>query len=300
METVIELKKLTKDFGNHKGVFDVNLDVKKGEIFGYLGPNGAGKSTTIRQIMGFIKPDEGKCTILNKDCFERANIIQNQVGYLAGEIAFINDMSAKEYINFIADMKKIKDRKRIDELVKMFELETKVKIKKMSKGMKQKVGIVTAFMGSPEVLILDEPTSGLDPLMQNKFVELLLEEKKKGTTIFISSHMLEEIEKTCDRTAIIRNGKIIDILDMDELRKMNKKNYILTVNSKKEAERLKQEKNLNIQKIEDNKISILVEKDLPKVLKILSNYEILDLQKQSQSLEELFLHFYGLSRVDKI
>lgn len=293
METVIELKKLTKDFGNHKGVFDVNLDVKKGEIFGYLGPNGAGKSTTIRQIMGFIKPDEGKCTILNKDCFERANIIQNQVGYLAGEIAFINDMSAKEYINFIADMKKIKDRKRIDELVKMFELETNVKIKKMSKGMKQKVGIVTAFMGSPEVLILDEPTSGLDPLMQNKFVELLLEEKKKGTTIFISSHMLEEIEKTCDRTAIIRNGKIIDILDMDELRKMNKKNYILTVNSKKEAERLKQEKNLNIQKIEDNKIFILVEKDLPKVLKILSNYEILDLQKQSQSLEELFLHFYG-------
>lgn len=293
METVIELEKLTKDFGNHKGVFDVNLDVKKGEIFGYLGPNGAGKSTTIRQMMGFIKPDEGKCTILNKDCFERANIIQNQVGYLAGEIAFINDMSAKEYINFIADMKKIKDRKRIDELVKMFELETNVKIKKMSKGMKQKVGIVTAFMGSPEVLILDEPTSGLDPLMQNKFVELLLEEKKKGTTIFISSHMLEEIEKTCDRTAIIRNGKIIDILDMDELRKMNKKNYILTVNSKKEAERLKQEKNLNIQKIEDNKISILVEKDLPKVLKILSNYEILDLQKQSQSLEELFLHFYG-------
>lgn len=293
METVIELKKLTKDFGNHKGVFDVNLNVKKGEIFGYLGPNGAGKSTTIRQMMGFIKPDEGKCTILNNDCFERANIIQNQVGYLAGEIAFINDMSAKEYINFIADMKKIKDRKRIDELVKMFELETNVKIKKMSKGMKQKVGIVTAFMGSPEVLILDEPTSGLDPLMQNKFVELLLEEKKKGTTIFISSHMLEEIEKTCDRTAIIRNGKIIDILDMDELRKMNKKNYILTVNSKKEAERLKQEKNLNIQKIEDNKISILVEKDLPKVLKILSNYEILDLQKQSQSLEELFLHFYG-------
>lgn len=233
METIIELKKLTKNFGNQKGVFNVNLDIKKGEIFGYLGPNGAGKSTTIRQMMGFIKPDEGKCTILNQDCFKKAHIIQNQVGYLAGEIAFINDMSAKDYINFIADMKKIKDRNRIDELLKIFELETNVKIKKMSKGMKQKVGIVTAFMGSPEVLILDEPTSGLDPLMQNKFVELLLEEKKKGTTIFISSHMLEEIEKTCDRTAIIRNGKIIDILDMDELRKMKKKIYIVTVNSKR-------------------------------------------------------------------
>ena len=154
METIIELKKLTKNFGNQKGVFNVNLDIKKGEIFGYLGPNGAGKSTTIRQMMGFIKPDEGKCTILNQDCFKKAHIIQNQVGYLAGEIAFINDMSAKDYINFIADMKKIKDRNRIDELLKIFELETNVKIKKMSKGMKQKVGIVTAFMGSPEVLIL--------------------------------------------------------------------------------------------------------------------------------------------------
>ena len=293
METIIELKKLTKNFGNQKGVFNVNLDIKKGEIFGYLGPNGAGKSTTIRQMMGFIKPDEGKCTILNQDCFKKAHIIQNQVGYLAGEIAFINDMSAKDYINFIADMKKIKDRNRIDELLKIFELETNVKIKKMSKGMKQKVGIVTAFMGSPEVLILDEPTSGLDPLMQNKFVELLLDEKKKGTTIFISSHMLEEIEKTCDRTAIIRNGKIIDILDMDELRKMKKKIYIVTVNSKREAEKLSQEKSLNIQKIEDSKISILVENDLPKILKILSNYEIIDLKTQNQSLEELFLHFYG-------
>ena len=114
METIIELKKLTKNFGNQKGVFNVNLDIKKGEIFGYLGPNGAGKSTTIRQMMGFIKPDEGKCTILNQDCFKKAHIIQNQVGYLAGEIAFINDMSAKDYINFIADMKKIKDRNRIE------------------------------------------------------------------------------------------------------------------------------------------------------------------------------------------
>lgn len=293
METVIELKEVTKDFGNQNGVFDINLEVRKGEIFGYLGPNGAGKSTTIRQIMGFIKADKGTCTILNKNCFEDANSIQNKVGYLAGEIAFINDMRAKEYINFIADMKKIKDRKRMNELIEMFELETNVKIKKMSKGMKQKVGIVIAFMGNPEVLILDEPTSGLDPLMQNKFVELLLEEKKKGTTIFMSSHMLEEIEKTCDRTAIIRDGKIIDIFDMDELRKMKKKLYIITFNSGKEIEKIKQEESLNIQKIEENKISILVENDLSKILKILSKYEIIDLQIQSQSLEELFLHFYG-------
>lgn len=293
MEDIIKLNNVTKRFENKSGVFDINLEVKKGEIFGYLGPNGAGKSTTIRQIMGFVKPDHGKCTLLGKDCFQDANLIQDKIGYLAGEISFINDMKTKDYINFIADMKQIKNRERIDELTKKFELDTNVKIKKLSKGMKQKVGIIIAFMGNPEVLILDEPTSGLDPLMQNKFVELLLEEKKKGTTIFMSSHMLEEIEKTCDRTAIIKDGRIVDILDMNELRQMKKKIYVVTLNNEREAKKLTNAKGLNIQKIESNKVSILVEKDLSKTLKILSDYKILDLQMENQSLEELFLHFYG-------
>lgn len=292
MENVIELKKVTKDFGNKNGVFDIDLQIRKGEIFGYLGPNGAGKSTTIRQIMGFIKPNSGTCTVMGKDCFKQASEIQENVGYLAGEISFINDMTAKEYIKFIADMKKINDRKRINELIKIFELETNIKIKKMSKGMKQKVGIVTAFMGSPELLVLDEPTSGLDPLMQNRFVELLLGEKKKGTTIFMSSHMLEEIEKTCDRTAIIKDGRIVDVLDMDKLKEMKKKIYTVTLKTEQDVERIKQE-DLNIQGVDENKVSFLVEGEISKTLKILSNYSIIDMQIQNQSLEDLFLHFYG-------
>lgn len=293
MKTVIELKNLTKDFGNQKGVFDVNLSIKKGEIFGYLGPNGAGKSTTIRQLLGFIKADEGSCTIFGKDCFSDASIIQEKVGYLAGEIAFINDMKAKDYLKFMLEMKNIKDETRMNELIEKFELDVNVKIKKMSKGMKQKVGIVVAFMGNPEVLILDEPTSGLDPLMQNKFVELLLEEKKKGTTIFMSSHMMEEIEKTCDRTAIIRNGRIVDVVDMNKLRQMRKKGFIVTLSDTLEVEKISQEKNLNIQKIEGTNVFILVEKELSKTLKTLSKYNILNLQDQSQSIEEQFLQFYG-------
>lgn len=252
-----------------------------------------GKSTTIRQMMGFIKPDKGICKILGKNCFEKANYIQNDVGYLASELAFIEDMKAIDYINFMADMKKIEDKTRIEELIQIFELELNIKIKKMSKGMKQKVGIINAFMTKPKILILDEPTSGLDPLMQNKFINLLLEEKKKGTTIFISSHMLEEIEKTCDRTAIIRNGKIVDIVDMTQLGEIKRKNYRITLKDEKEAQNLAKEKGLTIQKVEENKVLVLVEDSLSKMLKILSNYEVFDLQKQEQSLEDLFLHYYG-------
>ena len=195
MDPVIEIIHVTKDFGGEKGVFDINFSVPKGEVFGYLGPNGAGKSTTIRQMMGFIRPQKGACRILGKDCFRNAAEVQNHVGYLAGELSFIDDMTGMEYIDFIAQMKGIKDQTSSRELIDRFEFDPKVKIRKMSKGMKQKTGLVVAFMGNPEVLILDEPTSGLDPLMQNRFIELILEEKKKGATIFMSSHLLEEVEK---------------------------------------------------------------------------------------------------------
>lgn len=165
---VIDIQGITKDYGRNKGVFDVSFSVNKGEVLGFLGPNGAGKTTTIRQLMGFIKPDKGTVTIQGKDCFSKSNIIQKSLGYLPGEIAFMDDMSGIEFIKFIANMKKMKDFSRAEELMKFFELDAGGRIQKMSKGMKQKIGIVCAFMQDPDILILDEPTSGLDPLMQNK------------------------------------------------------------------------------------------------------------------------------------
>ena len=239
---IIKVNNLTKDYGNKKGIFNVSISVKKGEVFGFLGPNGAGKTTTIRNLMGFIKPDSGTCSILNMDCFKEAEKIKEKLGYLAGEIAFFDDLTGIQLLNFLADMKGIKDKSRMNELIERFELDPKGKVKKMYKGMKQKIGIVSAFMSNPEVLILDEPTSGLDPLMQNRFVDLILEEKKKGKTILMSSHIFEEIEKTCDRTAIIREGKIVAVEDMDSLSKKKSKIYVVSLSDKNEVEKIKKDK----------------------------------------------------------
>ena len=225
---VIEIKQLTKDYGNKKGVFDLDLSVKKGEVFGFLGPNGAGKTTTIRHLMGFIHPGIGECFINGMDCSTQSDIIQKSLGYLPGEIAFMDDMSGIQFIKFIAEMKGIKDFNPAQELIDMFNLDPSGRIKKMSKGMKQKIGIVCAFMHNPDILILDEPTSGLDPLMQNKFLELILSEKAKGKTIFMSSHNFDEIERTCDRTAIIKEGYLVAVEDMKILSQAKRKSYIIT------------------------------------------------------------------------
>jgi len=289
---VININDLTKDYGNGKGIFNVNIEVKEGEVFGFLGPNGAGKTTTIRNLLGFIRPDSGSCSILELDCFQDAAKIQEHLGYLAGEIAFLDDLKGRQLIDFIAAMKGVKDTTRIEELIELFELDPRGKVKKMSKGMKQKIAIITAFMTNPEVIILDEPTSGLDPLMQNRFIDLILEEKKKGRTIFMSSHIFEEIERTCDRTAIIRDGKIVAIENMESLAKKRSKIFSVTLNSLKEIEAIKLE-NFDIVDIDGLQISIKVKNNVNEFLHKLTKYEIKDLDIKKQSLEEIFMHFYG-------
>ena len=291
--SVIKVNNITKDYGKNRGVFNLSFEVSKGEIFGMLGPNGAGKTTTIRQLMGFIKSDKGNVKILDMDCFINRENIQLKLGYLPGEIAFMDDMKGDDFINFIADMKSIKNKKRIKELTDLFELDADRKINKMSKGTKQKIGIVCAFMNEPEVAILDEPTSGLDPLMQKKFIDLILEEKKKGTTIFMSSHIFEEIEKTCDRTAILKDGKLIAIENMEELKSKKNKNFEVVFKNEKGAENFKNkisfksELNNNIVKI------VIANNEVNSFIKELSNYDILDINSSSQTLEELFLDFYN-------
>lgn len=289
---VIEVKDLTKDYGNNKGIFDINLTVRKGEVFGFLGPNGAGKTTTIRHLMGFIHSDKGKCLINGIDCSKESDKIQERLGYLPGEIAFMEDMTGIEFIHFIADMKGLKDFNRALELIKMFELDTKGKIKKMSKGMKQKIGIVCAFMGNPDILILDEPTSGLDPLMQNRFVELILSEKEKGKTIFMSSHIFDEIEKTCDRTAIIKDGHVVAVENMKTLSNSKHKSYVITFLNDEMANEFSKE-NLKIKEVIGNVVTVSVKGDINPLIKALSKYSVTSLDVKTQSLEELFMHFYG-------
>ena len=289
---VIEIRQLTKDYGNNRGIFDVSLSVKKGEVFGFLGPNGAGKSTTIRHLMGFIQADQGSCQINGLDCLRDHARIQQALGYLPGELAFMDDMTGLEFIKFMAKMKGMTDLTKAYELMERFELNPQGKIKKMSKGMKQKIGIICAFMHDPELLILDEPSSGLDPLMQNRFIELVLEEKQRGKTIFMSSHIFEEIERTCDRTAMIKDGRLISIEELQTLKASKHKTYQITFATQELVEQFMDE-GFECKQVESNVIKVVPRNNLNYLLATLSHYDIVDLDITKLTLEELFLHFYG-------
>ena len=232
---IIEVEHLTRDYGGRRGVFDVSFQVAAGEVFGFLGPNGAGKTTTIRHLMGFLKAKEGGCRINGLDCFRDREKVQQMLGYLPGEISFFDDMTGVEFLDFVSGYRKDKGESRRKELMDMFDLNPHGKIKKMSKGMKQKVGIVAAFMHDPQILILDEPTSGLDPLMQNRFIELVEAEREKGKTILMSSHMFEEVERTCHRIGIIRAGKLVAMDQVEALREQYMTPYTVTLESEEMA-----------------------------------------------------------------
>lgn len=288
---VIEINHITKDYGNKRGIFDVSFTVKKGEVLGFLGPNGSGKTTTIRQLMGFIKPDHGEVKILGLDCFEKANLVQKELGYLPGEIAFMEEMTGFEFIKFIAQMKNIKDMKKAEELMTFLELDARGKMKRMSKGMKQKIGLVIAFMQDSPILILDEPTSGLDPLMQNKFVELIQRSKKEGKTILMSSHIFEEVEHTCDRVVMIKEGSIVAAETMDNLKRNRQKHYEIHFN--KESDAIKFAEQYDPCQRDQKQVILTLKGHTNELLQDLSQYDIQDFNARPQSLEELFLHYYG-------
>lgn len=233
--SVICVDHLTRDYGGGKGVFDLDFSVEKGEAFGFLGPNGAGKTTTIRHLMGFLKAQQGQCRIDGLDCWRDSDKIQARLGYVPGEISFFDDMTGAEYLRFMEGYRKLGAGSRKKELLEWFELDPSGKIKKMSKGMKQKLGLVAAMMHDPEILIFDEPTSGLDPLMQSRFVELVAAEKQKGKTILLSSHMFEEVERTCDRIGIIRAGRLAAVDSVEALRQRHIRRYTVTLDNVQQA-----------------------------------------------------------------
>ncbi|WP_028041910.1 ABC transporter ATP-binding protein [Candidatus Stoquefichus massiliensis] len=289
--SVIEINHITKDYGHHKGVFDVSFVVEEGEVLGFLGPNGSGKTTTIRQLMGFMKPDQGDVKILGMNCFDDAKQVQGKLGYLPGEIAFMEDMTGQEFIRFIAKMKNMKDISYAEELMQFLELDARGKMKRMSKGMKQKIGIVIAFMQDAPILILDEPTSGLDPLMQNKFVELIQQAKKDGKTVLMSSHIFEEVENTCDRVVMIKEGHVVATETMENLRKNRLKHYEIHFYDENDAIAFMEK--YHQAKRDGAIIHLMLKGHTNQLLQDLSQYDIDDFNARPQSLEELFLHYYG-------
>lgn len=291
---MIAIEHLTRDYGEGRGIFDLSFEVKKGEVFGYLGPNGAGKTTTIRHLMGFLSPKRGTCAIDGLDCFKQAAEIKEFLGYLPGEIAFFDSMTGVEFLNFMAEMRGMKDRAKMEKLIRFFDLNPKGKIRKMSKGTKQKLGLVSAFMHDPGVLILDEPTSGLDPLMQNRFIRLIQNEKKKGTTILMSSHSFEEVERTCDRVGIIRAGELAALDSVASLKAERHKIYQVSFATAKEVGDFAARCNGTRQLREHPQlVEVRVAGSMDSFLKMLTGYHVMALDTVSQDLEDIFMQYYG-------
>jgi ABC-2 type transport system ATP-binding protein len=213
----IKVDNFTKDYGNCRGAFDVSFSVHKGEVFGFLGPNGAGKSTAIRHLMGFSFPTSGKTFIKNMDSAKHADQIMKNVGYLPGELPLPDNMTGSEFIKYQEGLRGKKNRSYANKLIKMFDLNPYIKIKKMSFGTKRKLAIVAAFMFDPDVILLDEPTGGLDPIMQHRFLKLLEQKKKEGKTILLSTHIFSEAEAICGRIGIIRDGKLVALVNRNEV-----------------------------------------------------------------------------------
>jgi ABC-2 type transport system ATP-binding protein len=288
----IVIENLTRDYGDNRGVFDISFSVAEGESFGYLGPNGAGKTTTIRHLMGFIKAKSGSCKIDDLDCWHDSALIQRRLGYIPGEISFFDDMDGADFLKFIARYRGDDSTNRVKKLLDRFELVPKGKIKKMSKGMKQKIGIIAAFMHDPDILILDEPTSGLDPLMQNRFTDLVEEEKERGKTILMSSHVFEEVERTCKRVGIIKQGKLVAVDSVEALKASQKKKYTVTFADSKSATGFMTE-TFSPKAMPYNRVSVSISNDLQPFLQALTKYPVTNLTADEQSLEEIFMHYYG-------
>ena len=293
MET-ISVRSLTKDYGGGKGICDISLSIRQGEVYGCLGPNGAGKSTTIRHLMGFCRPDSGRAEILGIECFRGQKAIQPHVGYLPGEIALPDDMTGTRYLKLIGKMRKMKEFGYAQELARRFSINPDLLIKRMSKGMKQKVAIISTFMHDPDILLLDEPTSGLDPLMQNRFVELVEEEKNKGKTIFLSSHIFEEVEKTCDRVGILRGGKLIRDITIDELRSSQMTTYQIGFSGISDLRKFQtQYPDAHCAK---NALQLTVsipDSQINPLISALSQCGLRFLREEKHTLEEYFMQFYG-------
>ena len=286
---MLKIDKLTKYYGKIKGIENLSLELNKGEIFGFIGPNGAGKSTTIKCIMNLINKNSGDIYIAgkinNKDDLKLKEII----GYLPSEISLYDDMTVKQILDYNAQFYKKDTSLKRKELVTKFQLDESKKVEQLSLGNLKKLGIVLALVHDPKLIILDEPTSGLDPIMQDVFYNILKEEREKGNTIFYSTHVLSEIKKICDRVGIIKDGNLIKVETLKEMKNNNL--VIVTIKSRKIAN-IKIELKFKILEETEEEIKILYNDDINKLIKLLECYNLEKLLIEELSIEDMFIHYY--------
>lgn len=288
---VIEINNLTKTYGKARGISDISFNVEQGEIFGFIGPNGAGKSTTIRTLLSLIYPTSGSAKIFGKDCIQFAPEIKKEIGYLPSEVFYYDNMKVKDLLNYSASFYKKDCRKRMKELAEIMDLDLNKKIDDLSLGNKKKVGIVQGLLHEPKLIILDEPTSGLDPLMQQKFFELLEEENKKGATILFSSHILTEVQRLCNRVAIIKEGKLVAVEKISTLKENIHKKIKIETNIQLDRNYFALT-GVNQLEVKNNVTSFIFSGNINDIMKRIADIEITNLWIEEPDLEEIFMHYY--------
>ena len=284
---------LTKDYGSGRGLFDLDLQVAQQEVFGYLGPNGAGKTTTIRLLMGLIRPTGGSAFIFGLDCVRDAVEVKRRVGYLPGDVPQFGSLRGNEIVAYLGGMRGNVDRRLVRAIAQRFDLDLSRRFREYSSGNKQKLAIVLAFMHRPDLLILDEPTSGLDPLVQQTFYEIIREAKAEGRTVFLSSHILSEVERTCDRVAIIRDGRLVRVDRVEALRDVAHHQVELRFAGDVPVGAFAGLPGVSDVTTDDHTLRLRVSGSITPIVKEAANYDLLDFVSREPSLEETFLAEYA-------
>jgi ABC-2 type transport system ATP-binding protein len=288
--SVVDVNHLTKYYGKARGIIDLSFQVQEGEIYGFIGPNGAGKSTTIRLLLSLIHPTSGSATIFDKDCIEHGPELRQEIGYMPSEVFYYDRMKVIDLLKYSASFYDKDCTQRMHELADLMELELGRRIEDLSYGNRKKVGIVQGLLHRPKLLFLDEPTAGLDPLMQRKFFQLIQEENQQGVTVFFSSHILGEVQRMCNRVAIIKEGRIIEIADIRTLQQNNyKKVWMAAEHLDAAAFDLPGVTNLEHQ---NGAIRFFFKGDINTVLQKIGQFSVSDVTIEEPTLEEIFMHYY--------
>ena len=294
MSLIIQTNQLTKSYGRSRGIIDVTFDIQQGEVFGFLGPNGAGKTTTMRTLMGLLHANSGSATIGGLDCWAQSTEVKKLVGYLPSEFAFDPGLRGAQIIEYLGHLRGGVDQPYLRSLVERLGLDPSKRFREYSHGNKQKVGLVQAFMHQPRLLILDEPTSGLDPLNQQEFYKMVAEVRAEGRTVFLSSHILPEVEHTCDRVAIIREGRLIKVDYVSSLKEIHQYDVEITFAGLAEASWFKVAGVANVAAAADeHTLQLSVQGDLRELIHIASQHNATNITTHEPTLEEVFLRFYA-------
>jgi len=290
MSSVIEAIGLTKRYGSRRGIEDVDLEIRENEIFGFLGPNGAGKTTTIRVLLGFLRPTAGRSTVLGRDSWSDAAAAHVGVAYVSSDPAYLGQLTAGEQLDYMARLRGL-PKGAWRQVAERLELDPTVQVRKLSRGNRQKVGVVQAFMGDEPLLVMDEPTSGLDPLMQREFLTLVSEVRAAGRTIFLSSHNLPEVERACDRVAIIREGRLVEVSTVSDLQASHWRSVSLGL-SAVPPDGLFDLPNVRVVSASARDVHLMVQGDVNPLLRRLATIEVGDISIATLEIEDVFLGYY--------